>query len=353
MNDLIVISDAGKDQDDELMFLLMASLVRQGVLNPLVIVANLAPALLRARLVKGQLKLTGLPTPVGVGTDCGVPDQFHDHEFEHVPYLAPPEEIMDGNFLLVSALYAAEDKSLTLLLVSGLTDAANVLRQYEDLFLRKVRQVVIMGGVIQCCDAVQLDEDGFMTPDSASNNNFDPEAAAFLYRRLQELGLPMTILSRQAAYSVKVARAAYDRMAASGHPVGAKLAHVQRVLADDFWRKCNLQPGDPRRGKVPDRWTRQLFCETFCGGLGADRSPDGSIADLVEYVVLSDPMTLLAAVPELCQRFYVPEAVTVRGVEHRIIGLSKSKTGVRDPGELAGYLVEQILSVLGSEPSTT
>lgn len=147
MNDLTVISDAGKDQDDELMFLLMAGLVRQGVVNPLAVVANLAPARERARLIKGQLKLTGLPVPVGVGTDCGVPNQFHDHEFEHVPYLAPPEELMDGNFFLVSALCAAEGKNLTLLLVSGLTDAASVLRAQEDLFLRKVKQVVIMGGV--------------------------------------------------------------------------------------------------------------------------------------------------------------------------------------------------------------
>lgn len=192
-----------------------------------------------------------------------------------------------------------------------------------------------------------------MTPDSASNNNFDPEAALFLYRRLQELGLPMTILSRQAAYSVKVPRHAYDCMAATGHPVGAKLAHVQRVLADDFWRKCNMTPGDPRRGKVPDRWTRQLFCQTFCGGLGTDCSRDGSIADLVQYVVLSDPMTLLAAVPALCQQVYEAEVVTVRGVQHRVIGVSKSKTGVRQPDELATYLVEQILSALASQPRTT
>ena len=38
-----------------------------------------------------------------------------------------------------------------------------------------------------------------LVPDDAANNAFDPKAAAYFYRRLQELDVPMVIVSRAAA----------------------------------------------------------------------------------------------------------------------------------------------------------
>ena len=50
-----------------------------------------------------------------------------------------------------------------------------------------------------------------LEPDSAHNNMFDFEAAQYVYRRLQELGIPLRIVSRFAAYSCALHRSIYDR----------------------------------------------------------------------------------------------------------------------------------------------
>ena len=43
-------------------------------------------------------------------------------------------------------------------------------------------------------------------PDTANNNTFDPVASAFFYRRCQEIGVPLVIVSRWAAYAAKARR---------------------------------------------------------------------------------------------------------------------------------------------------
>src|SRR5215470_415773 len=145
MKELIVITDPGKYLDDENMLVLAATLTRLGKIELLAVVANLAPAVRRAQLAAGTLKLVGLDqVPVGIGTGCGAGEQGHEQEFAQVPYMVPADHLLNGSFLLVSALYACADKSVTLLLVSGLTDAANLLREQETLVTQKVERVVIM-----------------------------------------------------------------------------------------------------------------------------------------------------------------------------------------------------------------
>lgn len=348
MVDILTIADAGKHQDDELMLILATRLYRQGLIRPLAVVANLAPALMRARLVKGQLEQLQMPIPVGVGSDCGGDACGHEHEFDAVPYLAAAADVVDGSDLLASTLAEAGDRSVTLLLTSGMTDAARLVVDRQPLFTQKVKEVVIMGGVNTNGDEVALDAGGFMTPDSAANNNFDPQAARTLYRKLQELGVPMVILTRHAGYAAMVPRLAYERMEATGHPVGVKLATQHRRLADYHWQMATLPEDHPLRiaEHVPARWNKRWFCEAFCGGDGMDRGHGDRIADLVKHEVFSDPMALVAAVPCLRERFFSPCAVAVGGVVHKVIGLSPAVTGVLDGGALVAYMVDQIVSAL-------
>ena len=53
-------------------------------------------------------------------------------------------------------------------------------------------------------------------PDTAHNNQFDTEASTFFYRRVQEIGIPLVVVTRFAAYASQVPRDIYDRMAATG-----------------------------------------------------------------------------------------------------------------------------------------
>merc|ERR1719253_1437567 len=177
---VIVMSDDGKDLDDELAKVLMSALM------PLGFVANLAPALQRARLAKGTLNELGFDNvPVAVGSemlkDSGI-KSGKAYEFD-VPYMADPGllEQCSSQEMCAQALEICPDQSVVLVLLSGMTDGWALLRDQPDLFKLKVGRVVMMSGVEVESDVVKKDENGYMVPDKAQNNTFDWEAAEHMY----------------------------------------------------------------------------------------------------------------------------------------------------------------------------
>ncbi len=360
---LIVIGDFGEDLDDEvttllidgerrrreLLFLNTMGSRRQNLFELRAVVANLAPPAMRARLAKGTLKALNQPkVPVGIGTDCGNAVGEKEKKLTGISYMATPEEVEPGEPLLMRALTEAEDGSITLVLISGLTDIANVLRNHSELVKQKVHSVAIMGGinVVKGTNDVLLDDAGFMTPDDAANNKFDMKSATYTYRRFQELGIPLVILTRFAAGACQVPRSFYDDLAATGHPVGIKLRSSQKVSIQALWHRANLPADDERREMLPASRDKTWFCNTFCAGQGLDRTGDDEIWDLIVGFNLYDPMTLVAAIPDLRRKFFEPTTVTVNGVEHLIIGVSKDKHGVKEVQALREYMVQRCIESL-------
>ncbi len=295
---LIVIGDFGEDLDDEdtlllhdgerrkreLAFLNTHGSRRQDLFELKAVVANLAPPRERARLAKGTLKQIGQPhVPVGVGTDCGNQVGEKIKKLQNIPYLAGDDEVEEGAPLLLRTLQDADDNSLTLVLISGLTDIAAVLREHDDLVKLKVRSVAIMGGVklILGTDDVFVNDEGFFEPDDAANNKFDMESAKFVYRRFQELAIPMIILTRFAAGACQVPRSFYEDLAATGHPVGVKLLKSQQASIESLWKRANMAADDPHREKLPARCDKAWFCGQFLAGKGLERTGEDTIWDLV------------------------------------------------------------------------
>lgn len=346
--DLLVITDPGRDLDDEDVLVSLNRFIRLEILRVTGVVANLAPSTQRARLAKGTLNMLGQPTiPVGIGTSCNQKDDDGlEYQFA-VSYLAQTSDVTDGKELIIKTLREAKPKSVVLLLISGLTDAAAVLREEMHLFSTAVRRVVIMGGVTAKDDVPVLDESGRLTPDmSAQNNAFDKEAAAFLYRQLQDLGIPITTVTRHAAVAAKVERSVYDEMAATGHPVGVRLLEAQKKAIEELWRRACLPADDAARQGLPARCDRKWFCDTFCGGEGAGRKAEESIWDLIKTFNLYDPSTLVAAIPNLREHFFAPFVVEVHGVEHLVIGVSAQRHNVSDPKGLAAFMKEMLVESL-------
>jgi len=351
---VIIIGDPGKDQDDELTFIMAALFHRIKRIRILAVVANLAPSMMRARLAKGTFNVLGLSEiPVGVGTNCRSTESAKDDYQFDVPYLADESEVEeDGHDLLVRRLEHAEDGSVTLLLISGMSDAAALVLLHDDLVQRKVARVAIMGGV--------KSEDGvpdrsaneykreMLWPDSAANNMFDIRAADLLYHRLQELGVPMIILMREAAYAAAMPRATYDKMAATGHPVGIRLRDAQQASIEGLWRRCCMDDDDPDREGLPPRCNTDWFCNVFLAGEGKDRNGNDSIWDLVQNFQMYDPMALLAAFSGGRDDFFevVEVADEVAGVTHRIIGLTKEDHGVADAEAVRAELMSALLDGL-------
>ena len=157
------------------------------------------------------------------------------------------------------------------------------MRAYEALFVAKTKTVTIMGGVMPFDE--NADDNELLVPDTAHNNTFDTEASAFFYCHCQEIGVPLIIVSRHAAYKCPMPRSIYDDMAATDHPIGKRLRDTQRASIEGLWKRA-CAPEGPDRVGLPARCDKAWFCSTFCSGNGAERDADDSVWDLVASFIM-------------------------------------------------------------------
>ena len=147
--DMVLITDPGQDQDDEMAMVLMRDLMHRGLLNCRAVVANLRPSLDRARLARGTLDVLGLShVPVGVGSDGGSDthiDNFSESSKSYIPPSIDPASSgtssvihPDGQQLLLDVYQDAPLGGLVMVCISSLKDAAEFVATHEELFVAKV-----------------------------------------------------------------------------------------------------------------------------------------------------------------------------------------------------------------------
>lgn len=343
---LLIVSDDGKDLDDELAKVLLACLEERQLATCKAFIASLHPAALRARLAKGTLQCLGIDAEVGIGSAMGNATS-NAYEFD-VDYLASEDQVLpSGVQLFVREMQAAEDGLYTLVVLSGMRDAWDLLRDHTELFRRKVSRVVIMGGVETTGNTVKLSEEGFLVPDTAANNAFDMDAAKNFYRELQRQNIPTTIVARWAAYAAKLPLSLYDRMARTHHPVAVRLQKAQQSSLQHLWMRACLPAGDTGREGLPPRCDQPWFSNTFLGGRGQERGGSDSIWDLATTFQAYDCIALLGALPGIRDRYLDPMVFTVHGLHgvtvHEVMGLNAQLNGVRDPRALCNWMEEAML----------
>uniref|UniRef100_A0A7R9WAR8 Inosine/uridine-preferring nucleoside hydrolase domain-containing protein n=1 Tax=Pseudictyota dubia TaxID=2749911 RepID=A0A7R9WAR8_9STRA len=330
---LIILTDIGRDVDDEYALMLLGALTRKRLVNPLAVVTTLSPSRKRAALSKGSLDALGLlHVPVGIGSAGGVEEGRELEVYESAYRKASASIFEDGMNLMLLSLSSAPDKSVRLLGLASLTDFASLVRNHEDLFVSKVKEVVIMGGL------EPLDSHDTLQPDTAYNNKCDMESARYLYERCQELGVPTVTLSRWAVYGCPVSNELFDELCKTDHMVATNLRRVSMTSINELWRKVNLPFPHPGREKLPERCNRKWFCGTFFGKDDIRRDGSASIWDLVTKLFMYDPLAMLCCVDEYRHEFFRWTTKEVNGVIHHFVGVSESNNGVIDPKALCNKL---------------
>lgn len=318
VKNVFVISDPGLDPDDILAAMLLSKMQEKGMVKLLGAIANYSPSLLRARLLKGVFNELGVDVLVAQGTDCNSNHQPREYEFDFP--LADEVDIFEADLLKI-ILHRAEDKSVTLLLISGLTDIWQAVQRYPDLIRRKVRGVYLMGGAHWEGDKLIVDK-------TASNNRFDVTLdAQMVYDFFIEQDISLNVLTRNAAYAANITPTFYERIK-DINQVSRHLVKIQRLAMDAFWDFACSNPSEHRQN-------RQWFCKTFCNQedipLGADESPWQYVKKLAIY----DPLTALwMCYPDL----FAPSARTFNGTTHQIVGLSAEENGVPNGSELISVI---------------
>ena len=345
---VIVFTDIGRDVDDEMALVLLSSLKKRQKLNPIAVITTLSPEADRAHLARGSLDTMCMAdVPVGVGGRGGVADGVELEVYAADHTIASPHIHDNGMELAREALGSVPDKSAQILCLASLSDTASLIRDHQELFTSKVKEVVVMGGVNP------MDSGETLTPDTAYNNNCDMEAAVYIYGMCQELGVPTVTLSRWAAYGCPIRPKLMDELAKTKHMVAANIRRKSKDSIDQLWNKVILPADHPRREKLPARCDIKWFCKTFCGTEEVPQELPKSIWTQIEKLNMYDPLAVLICVSSYRDLHFSCKTKTVNGVDHIVVGTSENDTGISDALSLYkeySYLFVDALQTALHEP---
>ncbi|GFZ69147.1 type III effector [Pseudomonas amygdali pv. eriobotryae] len=310
-------TDPNKDPDDVVTYTLGKQLQAEGFVHITDVVATLGDAEVRsqrAEMAKGVFNKLGLhDVHVSRGRDYAMNSL---QSKEHAKFLleghalrAGPGEIHRDSLQDMSRRLARAPHGVSIVVIAGMSDINALITTYPDMVRERVDDITIMGGVEPLKDA-----DGFVQPDArAYNNATDMDAARSLYRKAQELGIPLRIVTKEAAYKTAVSPSFYEGIAGSGHPVGHYLRDVQKSALKGLWEgiQAGLLPG------LDDSWFFRTFMPNAqIEAAQLDKNKESSFEDIwpkVTKLNLYDPLTLLASVPGAAKLLFKPKAIHTEG----------------------------------------
>ena len=361
---LFLFTDPNKDPDDLSVLVLTSVLQGQGFVDLRAVLTTLGDRQTRtrrARFAKDVLEDLGLQdVQVGVGVDYrfevkdangrvdlkATEGRRKDHQvFIDSPLGQPHGAVSaDGLALLEAELARVSDHSAVLLVDAGMSDLAALLRDAPELVRKKTAKAVIMGGV-----EPRVDARGFVSADArAYNNTTDQPAADYAYARLQELGVPLVVVTKEAAYAAAASRGFYEGMAATGNPIGVYLRDQQKASLEKLWTGI-------RQGHLPRALTPAWFFETFTdvdvespagkAALGSAETNTGDFESVWQQVSkfnLYDPLALLAATPGVGERLFSANTLAGARGDVQVIdeGSIKDPSAIRDL--LSGMAIEAL-----------
>jgi hypothetical protein len=347
---VVQISDWRKDLDDTEASIALKYLATRGEVEVLGGIGTLTPPEQRARAgryIFDQLGFTNIPVGVGSSSPKVRGEDIQPYEFGGIPKDVPiPTE--SAAEVLDKLLRGAEDSSLTILMLAQFKDLHDYLasaQEARDLFRKKVKDIIIMGGVKTTeSGEIMLNEKGFMVPDTSANYDFNMEAAEFVIDFLQENSISTTFLSRYAARAAGLlTHTAVDAIAKTGHPLGLEIEDGYRRGMEDLWRRVKLDIKDPGRG-LPERCDEQWFSDSFC--FGEPINENEPIYPQVKQVLAYDELAAIAASPKRFKVLFDPLEIAINHTKHRVIGVSKEKNGLKNPDAAKRFLEECLVTGL-------
>ena len=361
---LFLFTDPNRDPDDLSVLIIVKSLERRGFVDLRCVLATLGDReirTLRAKFARCVLEDLGLErAKVGVGEDydfevngaSGALDfkatqsRKVDHRvFVETPLLRREADVeMNGLVLLKSELKRVPDLTAVILLNSGMADFARLLRDDSELVKQKTSRVVVMGGV-----EPKLDQRGLVIADRRAYNNVTHQPSAdFVYARLQELDVPMVVVTKEAAYHAAMRRNFYDGIAATKHPIGVYLKEQQFLSLKHLWDGI-------QKGHLNAQLTSEWFFNTFTD---VDlKSPEGKrvlgeatthaddfslIWNRVSKFNLYDPIALLAATPGANELLFQTGVLADCRANVQIIGQNAIKDSTLLKDLLSGLAIESL-----------
>ena len=355
-----------------------AALQKLGYIDIQAVIVNLYPSEKRAMVAHQELALLGLHNiAIGKGSNIRGRKVLRDDEFAELetniqPHFEEATNLM-MNILINNISY---DQRVTLYALSAMTDFAQLfsgpLSQYPGLANRKIKEIGLMSGVTTDKFGNLLLRREFLTPNKiASNNTFDYASAQLLYKKLQRQNIPTSTLSRDGVYPVALDSSIFEEL--GEHPLVSRMKDMRKNLISSFFRSALAPVGNQYRGTWDESKDIDWFLHSPLANLGAyegektltevvsdletkrkeydktyPEDPDISFDEFWKYasatygetvyksaklVPFYDPLQILTSIDPL-KNLFCPKIVNIRGIEHKIIGLSSKESGILKAEEI-------------------
>ena len=301
-------------KSDSIKQVMLSSLKKMHILNPIAVITTLAPNKDRACLARTILDSLGMhDVPVGFGADVACQGDITLHCFGGVAN-QNPYEFERGSHLMERLLYEAEDKSVKLLCISNLRDISELIVKQEELFRTKVKEVVMMGGAAYSVARGQVIPD-----DTAFNNSSDLEASRHVYAECQQKHIPTTTVSRYAAYGCPLSTSFLDGLQKTNHLLAGEIRDANLKAMQSLWRKVNMPSWMPGRAKLPARCNKTWFLNFFQVDVNDDTYTKKEIWKGSSFY-LYDSLAMLSCADVYVDLHFRPTVFKVDRTPHRVIG---------------------------------
>jgi purine nucleosidase len=231
-----IIIDCDPGQDDAIALLLAMSSPDELEILGITAVAGNVPLELTERNAR-QIRDLGRRSDIPVFAGCARPmnRDLVTAEYVHgvtgidgIDIVTPnlPLEDLHAVDFIIESLHAADDESVTLVPIGPLTNIGTVI-QKDPAVLKKVREIVIMGGAMR--------EGGNRTPSAEFNILVDPHAADIVFG----CGRPITVMGLDVTHQVLASPQRRDRIRA----IDNEAARATVGMLDFFNRHDSIKYG--------------------------------------------------------------------------------------------------------------
>lgn len=143
----------------------------------------------------------------------------------------------------------------------------------------------------------------------------------------------MLIISQHCVQACEIPLGIFDEFHRNGGKLGALLYDNWRSSMENAWEAACAAPGDvEKRCGLPDKCDRAWFLRRFC----SEREPesDDKILSALSPFNGNTSLAILTTLPQALRKCFDLKTVPVRSVEHRLIGMDESDSGIPDLNDL-------------------
>jgi len=333
---VIACVDIGTRASDDLMLAVAASLQEMGTIKLMSVIAVSPPQVTRSKIARGaldSLMLSGVPVAYSgvVSNSSSIGGRsaasYNDDYGKSSAYVNST-----GIDLLTRTLLQAPSKSLVILCTACLGDVSEVINTHRELFVDKVRQVVILGSV------KPVKRKCFIEPEEGKSKE-DTAATYNVYQTCQELGIQTLSLSKDISQGFPFPSSLIDDLTSSNHLVSSRVQHSEEITVNGIWELIKQYQKESKSYRLPP--SKSLDMKSFYKYALGGKNPSTdqpTIWPLIKSINLELVLGLLSCIPTYQDTHFRWDNHEVKGVQHKICRHANSAAGIIKPEALSNEI---------------